>query len=205
MILRAILLNGSPREDGNTRYLLEALLSRLQERGVKTRLVDVYSVLSDLDVPFCTACASVCTGTCYEGTGLESLFSEMEGVDILVAGSPVYFGTVSAPLKSLWDMTRRLRSLEGLMYTVGAAIAVGGGRFGGQETTLRAVHDMMFIQGMVVVGDSAPGSVGHQGVCAAAPAEDDPGVQQRLDALAGGLTAVAGATRTLRAGRDQDE
>lgn len=199
--MRAILLNGSPRKDGNTRYLLDLLESQLRERGVSTRVVDVYSVLSDLDVPFCTACASVCTGACYEDTRLESLFSEMEGVDILVAGSPVYFGTVSAPLKSLWDMTRRLRSSGGLLYTVGAAVSVGGGRFGGQETTLRAVHDMMFIQGMVVVGDSAEGSVGHQGVCAAGPAAEDPLVQERLEALAEGLTAVAGSTRELRAGR----
>ena len=92
------------------------------------------------------------------------MFDLLRRADGILLGSPVYFGTVSAQLKSFWDKTRLLRREKYLINVVGGALAVGGSRFGGQETTLRALQDMMLCQGMIVVGDAhLEEDAGHQG------------------------------------------
>jgi len=194
-----LLLNGSSNSDGNTYDMikhLEEIMACSSESFCET--VQVNNILEELDTPYCTVCSASCEGKCYRDTSLDDLFTRMKSADAIVAGSPVYFGTVSAPLKSLWDMTRKLRADGDLLYTVGAALSVGGGRFGGQETTVRAIHDMMFIQGMILVGDSSSKGIGHQGVCAAQPFSEDNFAHKRLEIMAEAVLEVCKATRDLR-------
>lgn len=162
--MEAVLLNGSPRRGKNTHQLLDQIACGLRDRSIDTHIVQVSQVLAELEVPFCIACRTPCDGHCYQDTRMESVLGRMRRSDAVIAASPVYFGTVSGPLKAFWDLTLRERSRGSLLYTVGAAVAVGGGRFGGQETTLRALHDMMLIHGMILVGDSRRGDIGHLGV-----------------------------------------
>ncbi len=199
--MKIVLLNGSPRSDGNTQSMLnelEAHMLNYSADNTDIKIVQVSQLLEELDTPYCTACSNPCQGNCYEDTRLEKLITSLSEVDGLVAASPVYFGTVSAQLKSFWDLTRTVRGNESLLYTVGAAIAVGGGRFGGQETTLRAIHDMMFIHGMLLVGDSCTGNMGHQGPVAQQPFEKDDNAKTRLEVLAQSVVETAAATRRLR-------
>ena len=196
--MRAFLLNGSPRTEGSTNLLLDNLESLLVAHEFEVEQVCAMNLLSEMETPFCTHCSSVCQGTCYRDTAVEDFFQRLPAADCLVAASPVYFGTVSAQIKALWDLSRKTRSERGLLYTVGAALAVGGGRFGGQETTIRAIHDMMFIQGMIIAGDSSSSGIGHQGVAAEDPASEDANAQKRLRILAEALSDVAEATRDMR-------
>jgi multimeric flavodoxin WrbA len=76
---------------------------------------------------------------------------------------------------------------------------VGGSRYGGQETTLRALHDIMLIHGMIVVGDGfADADCGHHGVCAHRPAVEDEAAHKRCDILARRVVEVCRATASLR-------
>ncbi len=173
-------LNGSPHEKGNTADLLTCGLEEADRLGAETRLIYIQNVLDELEQPYCTACEPQCQGTCYEGTELSKVYEYMRKCSGILLGSPVYFGTVSAQLKSFWDMSRKLRKEKALLNTVGGAIAVGAARFGGQETTIRALHDMMLVQGMLVVGDGHhTADSGHQGACAQKPAlEDEYGISR---------------------------
>jgi multimeric flavodoxin WrbA len=127
------------------------------------------------------------------------MFDLLRRADGLILGSPVYFGTVAAPLKAFWDKTRRIRKELALLNVVGGAVAVGGSRFGGQETTLRAMHDMMLTQGMTLVGDGHfSGDAGHHGACAQQPAGDDHQVFERTRLLVQRVVEVARATADLR-------
>ncbi len=202
--MKAILLNGSPRKDGSSAHLLEVMAKKLSERECHTITRSALDLLSELETPFCTHCSRVCEGQCYRGTAVEEFYDLVPQVDCLVVASPVYFGTVSAEVKALWDLGRKIRSEKGLLYTVGAGIATGGGRFGGQETTIRAIHDMMFIQGMIVVGDSSPGGIGHQGVAASDPATGDQNAEKRLEIMAEAVADVSWATRELRSFRTRE-
>ncbi len=191
-------LSGSPKKDGNTNILIEGALSAARELGAKTELFNVQEVISGLDEPFCDACSKPCNKSCYEGTKVEEIFEELKTVDGLILGSPVYFGTVSAQLKSFWDLTRDLRKGLYLMNVVGGAIAVGHSRFGGQETTIKAIHDMMMIQGMIIVGDGYNDDAGHQGAAAQDPVEIDGDDIKRARILGHRVASVADVTRRLR-------
>ena len=197
--MRIVALNGSPDPDGNTGHLLQATLNAMSQPGIEKHLLHVSSILQDSGDPFCTVCANPCPGTCYAGTPLEDAYTLLAGADALILGSPVYFGTVSAPLKAFFDKSRKLRSEKALLNKVGAAVAVGAARFGGQETTLRALHDIMLVHGMILIGDgNASSDCGHHGVAAQRPAQDDAFALNRAQSLAARLYAVTQATQPLR-------
>ncbi len=191
-------LNGSPNREGNTAFLLDTALKSAAELGAKTEIIFIQELLNKVKRPFCIACETPCRGLCYAGTELEVVLEKLASADGLLVGSPVYFGTVSAQLKSFWDKTRRLRGNKGLLNTVGGALTSGGGRFGGQETTLRAIHTMMFVQGMIIIGDSHEKSPGHHGASAAQPASDDLHAQKRAALMAKRMVEVCRATASLR-------
>jgi len=197
MLILAI--NGSPRPDGNTACLLQSARQVVEDSGAEFVFLQVAQIMKGQKVPYCLACSSPCAGKCYRGTQLEETFQTMRKADGMIIGSPVYFSTVSAPLKGFWDKTRLLRREKALLNVVGGAVTVGSARYGGQETALRALHDMMLCQGMTVVGDGFPeDDAGHQGACAQEPAGGDAQALQRVQLLAKRVVAVARATRDLR-------
>ncbi|OGR26212.1 MAG: flavodoxin, partial [Desulfobacterales bacterium RIFOXYA12_FULL_46_15] len=85
----------------------------------------------------------------------------------IIAGSPVYFGTMAAPLKAVMDdFVGVRRKMEG---KVGAAFATSGDPTGGKETTIMSILQAFLIYGMVITGDPLS-ATGHYGVaCAGAP------------------------------------
>jgi len=89
--------------------------------------------------------------------------------DGIIAGSPVYYGTMAAELKAVFDKFVGLRNR--MEDKVGAAFATSGHHSGGKETTLISIIQAMLINGMIVVGDPLDAG-GHYGVaCAGAPDE----------------------------------
>lgn len=194
-----VAVNGSPRKDGNTAYLLKAALDEAASLGVRTAYIQASEIIKEAKIPFCAHCSTPCKGVCYEGTALAQTLDLLREADGVILGSPVYFATVSGQLKAFWDKTRRLRKDFALLDVVGGAVVTGGSRFGGQETTVRALHDMMMTQGMTIVGDGhLSGDPGHQGACAQKPAQDDPQVDKRVRLLVRRVVDVARATAELR-------
>lgn len=178
-------VNGSPNRNGNTAVLLRTVLDAAAEEGVEGRLLQVMDAVKGQKMPFCVACSSPCKEACHgKDAGLREACDVLEDAAAVVLGSPVYFGTVSAQLKALWDKTRAIRSRRSLVGKPAAAVSVGAARFGGQETTLKALHDMLLIQGMSIVGEGTDDDdAGHQGVCAQKPAAEDAYALERARIL----------------------
>ena len=87
--------------------------------------------------------------------------------DGIIAGSPVYFGTMAAELKAVFDKFVGLR--EKMQDKVGAAFATSADPSGGKETTMLSIIEAMLIYGMIIVGDPLD-ATGHYGVsCVGAP------------------------------------
>jgi multimeric flavodoxin WrbA len=194
-------LNGSPNKDENTAAMLNKALDEAKTVGAETKLIQVAEVLRQAKHPFCNACSTPCNKSCYAGTGVEALFQLLRQANGIIIGSPVYFGTVSAQIKALWDKGRDLRKDKALVNVVGAALATGGSRFGGQETTIAAIHDMMFVQGMIVVGGGHQDhDAGHQGAATQRPAVNDDYGFTRSGILGKRVAEVALATKALRKG-----
>ncbi len=94
----------------------------------------------------------------------ENDFLDSHGI---IAGSPVYFGSMAAELKAVFDRFVGLRSRMG--NKIGAAFATSGDSTGGKETTLLSIIQAMLINGMIIVGDPLD-ATGHYGTaCAGAP------------------------------------
>lgn len=94
-------------------------------------------------------------------------FLTSEGV---IAGSPVYFGSMAAGMKKVFDDYVGIRKkMEG---KVGAAFATSGDPSGGKETTMMAIIQCLMIYGMVIAGDPMS-ATGHYGTaCVGKPDTD---------------------------------
>jgi len=81
--------------------------------------------------------------------------------DAIIAGSPVYFGTMAAELKQVFDKFVGLR--KKMAGKVGAAFSTSGNASGGKETTIISIIQAMLIYGMIIVGEPLDAD-GHYGV-----------------------------------------
>lgn len=166
-------LNGSHKNDGNTAFLLNEVLKHCKESGAEVEMCSVHEAISDAKHPFCISCSSPCTKVCYKGTKLDELFEKVKKADFVLFGSPVYFGSMSGQLKCLFDKTRAARAEKAWLGKPCAAISVGASKYGGQERTVEAIHSCALVSGMRVIGNSSDISMGHFGLSAHQPANED--------------------------------
>ncbi len=185
---RILGINGSYDHKGDIQFLLETVLGVCQAAGAQTDIINATDAVNSAKFPWCVCCSTPCNQSCYRGTLLEEAFEKMKQADAIVIGSPVYFGSMTGQLKCLFDKTRALRAEKGLVGKIGAAITCGGSKYGGQETTMRAIHDVMFVEGMTIVGGGALAfDAGHHGIAARHPAQEDDNAVERCRILAARL------------------
>lgn len=97
---RILVLVGSPRSNGNTKILADALIKGACESG---NLVTTYSV-SGKEIKPCIDCqACYRTKQCILQDDMNEVYGLLSKTDILVLASPVYFYGISAQLKALLD------------------------------------------------------------------------------------------------------
>jgi multimeric flavodoxin WrbA len=152
-LVKIIGIVGSPRIEGNTSYLVETALKSAEEAGADTEIIN----LGSANLEPCIAC-DICkaTGECAIYDDMSEIMEKLIEADGMIIGSPVYFGSVTAQLKMLIDRSRPLRGSFRLKNKIGGAIAVGGSRNGGQESTISTIHDFLLIHDAIIVGDGAP-------------------------------------------------
>ncbi len=152
-MVKIIGIVGSPKKDGNTSYLVETALKSAKSAGADTDIINLGSV----NIEPCVAC-DICKamGECGIEDDIKEILEIMMESDGMIIGSPVYFGSVTSQLKILIDRSRPLRGSFRLKNKVCGAIAVGGSRNGGQESTISVIHDFLLIHDAIIVGDGAP-------------------------------------------------
>ncbi len=163
--MKVLGINGSHRK-GATLMLIEEAFKSLD--GFEKEIIS----LSDYDLKYCRLCNACKTngGVCAIEDGYNEIAEKMKESDAIIVGSPVYFGSVSAKLKTLFDRSRTLRVNWDLKGKVCGAISVGGVSYGGQEYVLHEIQSWALIQGMLVVADTNP--TAHFG-CASTSSEVD--------------------------------
>jgi NAD(P)H dehydrogenase (quinone) len=93
-------------------------------------------------------------------------FLNSEGI---IAGSPVYFGTMAAELKEVFDKFIGVR--KQMENKIGAAFATSADPTGGKETTIMSILQALLIYGMIIVGDPMD-ATGHYGVACSGKPDD---------------------------------
>lgn len=99
--MKVLLLNGSPRPDGNTATLLKEVASQLSENGIGSELVQI----GNRAVRGCIACGQCHAqhlGKCvFEDDVCNEIIAKMKECDAIVVGSPVYYGVPSGQVISV--------------------------------------------------------------------------------------------------------
>ncbi len=103
--MKIIAINGSPRRTWNTATLLQHALDGAATQGAETELIHLY----DLDFKGCTSCFACkirggkSYGKCILNDGLTEILEKIESVDVLILGSPLYFGTVTGEMRCFME------------------------------------------------------------------------------------------------------
>jgi len=177
-----VAINGSPNNDGNSAFLLNEIKKYCLD--AEFEIINANEVVSDAKTPFCVNCSSPCTKVCYKGTKLEETFDKIEKADFVLFASPVYFGSMSAQLKAFFDKTRAVRAEKKWLGKPMAAISVGASKYGGQERTIDHIQSCALVCGMKIVGNGSSVNMGHFGVSAHRPANEDEFALKQCESMA---------------------
>lgn len=168
--MKVLMLNGSPRPNGNTALALNEMAKVFAEEGIETEIVHV----GNKDIRGCIGCRKCKeTGKCVFDDLVNETAAKFEACDGLVVGSPVYYASANATLVAFLQRLFFSTSFDKTMK-VGAAVA--SARRGGLTATYDELNKFFGISGMPIAGGqywngvhgSAPGEAG----------EDTEGMQQ---------------------------
>ena len=123
-------INGSPRIGGNTDILLDKALAGAEGRGGETEKV----TLSKLRFSPCQECEDMRDdGICIVQDDMCDLYKKIEASDVIILGSPIFFGSLTAQTKMmidrfqcLWRLKYLLNKETGYKRKKGAFISVEG-------------------------------------------------------------------------------
>ena len=142
--MKILLLNGSPRPNGNTAAALDEMEAVFAAEGLETERVQVGNRV----IRGCIACGKCAElGRCVFDDLVNELAPKLEACDGLVVGSPVYYASANATLVAL--LTRLFYSTPfDKTMKVGAAVAVA--RRGGVSATYDELNKYFAISGMPI-------------------------------------------------------
>ena len=170
-IMKVLLINGSPKENGNTFLSLSEVAKTLNGEGIDTEIVSIGTKA----VQGCIACG-MCgrQGKC---TFRDDLYTRIwsivkDGIDGLVIGSPVYYGGPNGSLCALLD--RVFYSLgPDLQFKPGASVVVC--RRGGASAAFDRLNKYFTMMNMPLVSSQYWNMV--YGQTPGQAAQDEEGMQ----------------------------
>ncbi|MEM7193130.1 MAG: flavodoxin family protein, partial [Pseudomonadota bacterium] len=100
--MKALVISGSPREDGNSARLADAALEGLIDAGHASTRINASDVIKDF-LQDCRTCR-MATGECAIDDGFRhAFFDHYLPADGIVFATPIYWYGMSAQLKAFFD------------------------------------------------------------------------------------------------------
>ncbi|HPS54989.1 MAG TPA: flavodoxin family protein [Sedimentisphaerales bacterium] len=152
--MKVVAFNGSPRNGGNTEYLLKTLLDTISQEGIETELVQIGGKL----IRGCTAC-----GKCIEKQNkkcainndiVNECIEKMIEADGIIFGSPSYFADMSSETKALIDRAGFVAFANGRLFARKIGAAVVAQRKGGAINVFDSINHMFLMSRMIVPGST---------------------------------------------------
>jgi len=152
--MKVLLINGSPKQKGNTALALEEMVKVFTEEGIETEVLHV----GNKDIRGCIACGNCGrTGKCVFDDIVNETAAKLAEADGIVIGSPVYYAAANSTLVSF--VTRLFYSTPGIDKTMKVGAAVVSCRRGGASATFDELNKFFTISQMPVVSSKYWNSV----------------------------------------------
>ena len=142
--MKVLMLNGSPRVNGNTAVALREMEAVFAREGIETETVQV----GQRDIRGCIACGKCGQlGKCVFDDIVNELAPKFQAADGLVVASPVYYASANPTLVALLD---RLFYSTGFDKTMKVGASVVCARRGGCSATFDELNKFFTISGMPI-------------------------------------------------------
>ena len=157
--MKVLLINGSPKANGNTALALQEMADVFAREGIEAEIIHV----GNQAIRGCVACGSCYkTGMCTFDDLVNEVAPKFQEADGIVLGSPVYYASANATLIAFLDRLFYSSHFDKRMK-VGASIVVA--RRGGCSATFDELNKYFTISGIPVASShywncihgSAPG------------------------------------------------
>ena len=145
--MRVLIINGSPRQKGNTSIALAEIAKQLEKLGIESEIVWI----GNKPVRGCIAC-NTCKdkpGACvFDDDVCNGISAKMNSSDALIVGSPVYWGQ---PNGAVLSIIQRAFYSNGAAFRGKPAAAVAVCRRGGATATFETLNMPFQMMSMPVV------------------------------------------------------
>lgn len=151
--MKVLMINGSPRPNGNTATALKEMEKIFMEEGIESEIVHV----GNKDIRGCIACGGCGKlGKCVFDDMVNEIAPKFQACDGLVVGSPVYYASANATLIAF--LTRLFYSTH-FDKTMKVGAGVVAARRGGLSSTFDELNKFFTISGMPVASSQYWNSV----------------------------------------------
>ena len=151
--MNVLILNGSPRPNGNTSIAIEELVKTFAAQGVDTEVCQIGSK----DIRGCIACNKCAElGHCVFNDPVNEIAPKFEAADGLIVASPVYYASANATLIACLDRLFYSTHFDKTMK-VGASVVIA--RRGGCSATFDELNKYFTNSGMPIASSTYWNSV----------------------------------------------
>ena len=189
--MKVLMINGSPRVNGNTSIALDEMRKVFEKEGVDVEIVRVGNQAVRGCVA-CNRCAEI--GKCVFDDVVNELAPKFEEADGLVVASPVYYASANATLIAVLDRLFYSTSFDETMK-VGASVVCA--RRGGCSATFDELNKFFTISNMPIASSQYWNSIHGRAV---GEAEQDEEGKQTMRVLARNMTFLM---RSIELGKEK--
>ena len=147
--MKVLLINGSPKEKGNTAFALEQMAEVFAEQGIETEMIHVGNLLIR-GCQGCGACYKI--GHCVIDDIVNETAVKLAEADGMVVGSPVYYASPNGTLLSFLDRLFYSSGKINKRMKVGASIVCA--RRGGCTASMDVLNKYFTISSMPVAAST---------------------------------------------------
>ena len=141
--MKVLLINGSPKEKGNTAFALEQMAEVFAEQGIETEMIHVGNQL----IKGCQGCgACYKLGKCVIDDMVNETALKLADADGMVVGSPVYYASPNGTLLSFLDRLFYSTGKINKRMKVGASVVCA--RRGGTTASMDVLNKYFTISEM---------------------------------------------------------
>lgn len=152
--MKVVAVNGSPRKNGNTAAMINAVFRELEAEGIETELIQIGGELVR-GCTGCRACFNMKNCRCIlEDDMINDIIAKMAEADGIILGSPTYFANLTPELKALIDRAGYVAKANDELFRRKVGAAVVAVRRAGAMHVFNSINHFFFISNMIVPGSS---------------------------------------------------